>query len=178
MRFIPKIVSPGFNKAKYVAETDRLYNLEYTGKDFVPEIDDALDTDKVYEEFHNITGSYLTQSRAFGIINQFVAKNGGVVVGASGSLPGDLQRGWRVYNPNTYHVEYGFSCMGYEVNASLGRVVTAPTNGSAGVIPAVLMYYLVIEIHDADEKQIKQFLMVAGEIRSIFKSRSNCFKVR
>ena len=61
-------------KAKYVAETDRLYNLEYTGKDFVPEIDDALDTDKVYEEFHNITGSYLTQSRAFGIINQFVAK--------------------------------------------------------------------------------------------------------
>ena len=56
-----------------------------------------------------------------------------------------------------------------EVNASLGRVVTAPTNGSAGVIPAVLMYYLVIENHDADEKQIKQFLMVAGEIGSIFK---------
>lgn len=113
-------------KAKYVAETDRLYNLEYTGKDFVPEIDDALDTDKVYEEFHNITGSYLTQSRAFGIINQFVAKNGGVVVGASGSLPGDLQRGWRVYNPNTYHVEYGFSCMGYEVNASLGVKMAEP----------------------------------------------------
>lgn len=56
-----------------------------------------------------------------------------------------------------------------EVNASLGRVVTAPTNGSAGVIPAVLMYYLVIENHEADEKQIKQFLMVAGEIGSIFK---------
>lgn len=56
-----------------------------------------------------------------------------------------------------------------EVNASLGRVVTAPTNGSAGVIPAVLMYYMVIENHDADENQIKQFLMVAGEIGSIFK---------
>jgi len=56
-----------------------------------------------------------------------------------------------------------------EVNASLGRVVTAPTNGSAGVIPAVLMYYMVIENHEADEKQIKQFLMVAGEIGSIFK---------
>lgn len=56
-----------------------------------------------------------------------------------------------------------------EVNASLGRVVTAPTNGSAGVIPAVLMYYLVIENHDAGEKEIKQFLMVAGEIGSIFK---------
>lgn len=56
-----------------------------------------------------------------------------------------------------------------EVNAALGRVVTAPTNGSAGVIPAVLMYYMVIENHDADESHIKQFLMVAGEVGSIFK---------
>lgn len=56
-----------------------------------------------------------------------------------------------------------------EVNASLGRVVTAPTNGSAGVIPAVLMYYMVIENHEANENQIKQFLMVTGEIGSIFK---------
>ncbi|WP_242135285.1 L-serine ammonia-lyase [Aestuariivivens marinum] len=56
-----------------------------------------------------------------------------------------------------------------EVNASLGRVVTAPTNGSAGVIPAVLMYYLVIENHDGNFEDIKQFLLVAGEIGSIFK---------
>ena len=56
-----------------------------------------------------------------------------------------------------------------EVNAALGRVVTAPTNGSAGVIPAVLMYYLTIENHQAGEKEIKQFLLVAGEIGSIFK---------
>ncbi len=56
-----------------------------------------------------------------------------------------------------------------EVNASLGRVVTAPTNGSAGVIPAVLMYYLVIENHEAGEEEIKQFLLVAGEIGAIFK---------
>lgn len=56
-----------------------------------------------------------------------------------------------------------------EVNASLGRVVTAPTNGSAGVIPAVLMYYIVIENHDANFEDIKRFLLVAGEIGSIFK---------
>lgn len=59
-----------------------------------------------------------------------------------------------------------------EVNASLGRVVTAPTNGSAGVIPAVLMYYMVIENHTANEEHIKKFLMVAGEIGSIFKKGS------
>ncbi|MCL6265729.1 L-serine ammonia-lyase [Flagellimonas myxillae] len=56
-----------------------------------------------------------------------------------------------------------------EVNASLGRVVTAPTNGSAGVIPAVLMYYMVIENHKANFEHIKTFLLVAGEIGSIFK---------
>ncbi|TMU56755.1 L-serine ammonia-lyase [Flagellimonas algicola] len=56
-----------------------------------------------------------------------------------------------------------------EVNASLGRVVTAPTNGSAGVIPSVLMYYMVIENHSANFEHIKKFLLVAGEIGSIFK---------
>lgn len=56
-----------------------------------------------------------------------------------------------------------------EVNAALGRVVTAPTNGSAGVIPSVLMYYLVIENHSGNFEHIKQFLLVAGEIGSIFK---------
>ena len=59
-----------------------------------------------------------------------------------------------------------------EVNASLGRVVTAPTNGSAGVIPAVLMYYLVIENHDADFEYVKKFLLTAGEIGSIFKKNA------
>ena len=59
-----------------------------------------------------------------------------------------------------------------EVNASLGRVVTAPTNGSAGVVPAVLMYYLVIENHEADFEHIKKFLLTAGEIGSVFKKNA------
>ena len=59
-----------------------------------------------------------------------------------------------------------------EVNASLGRVVTAPTNGSAGVIPAVLMYYMVIENHEANFSHIKKFLLTAGEIGSIFKKNA------
>ncbi len=56
-----------------------------------------------------------------------------------------------------------------EVNAALGRVVTSPTNGSAGTLPAVLMYYLTIENHQATFKDIKQFMLVAGEIGSLFK---------
>jgi L-serine dehydratase len=55
-----------------------------------------------------------------------------------------------------------------EENASFGRVVTAPTNGAAGVIPAVLLYYLVFNEGISEEKII-QFLLAAAEIGSIFK---------
>lgn len=56
-----------------------------------------------------------------------------------------------------------------EVNASLGRVVTAPTNGSAGTVPSVMMYYMVIENHEATFEDMKRFMLVAGEIGSLFK---------
>ena len=55
-----------------------------------------------------------------------------------------------------------------EVNASFGRVVTAPTNGAAGVIPAVLQYYVCFAGGDTDEKVIN-FLLTASEVGSIFK---------
>lgn len=59
-----------------------------------------------------------------------------------------------------------------EVNASLGRVVTSPTNGSAGVIPAVLMHYLCFVDKEASDKEIIRFLMTSSEIGSIFKKGS------
>ncbi|GIZ16621.1 L-serine ammonia-lyase [Capnocytophaga catalasegens] len=65
-----------------------------------------------------------------------------------------------------------FSLAVNEVNASLGRVVTAPTNGSAGVIPSVILYYLTIENHQATNIQIKQFLLTAGVIGSLFKKHA------
>lgn len=58
-----------------------------------------------------------------------------------------------------------------EENASFGRVVTAPTNGAAGVIPAVLLYYIVF-CDGNDEDKIIQFLCTASEIGSIFKKRA------
>lgn len=59
-----------------------------------------------------------------------------------------------------------------EVNASLGRIVTAPTNGSSGVIPAVLLYYLTFVDPKAGDQEIVEFLSVAGEIGSIFKKEA------
>lgn len=58
-----------------------------------------------------------------------------------------------------------------EENAAFGRVVTAPTNGAAGVIPAVLMYYLAFH-KDITEHQVYHFLLCASEIGSIFKKGS------
>ncbi|QNA43529.1 L-serine ammonia-lyase [Lacibacter sediminis] len=58
-----------------------------------------------------------------------------------------------------------------EENASFGRVVTAPTNGAAGVIPAVLMYYVCF-CNGADEEKIIRFLLTASEVGSIFKKGS------
>ena len=58
-----------------------------------------------------------------------------------------------------------------EENASFGRVVTAPTNGAAGVIPAVLLYYMVF-CQGQSETAIMQFLLTASEVGSIFKKGS------
>lgn len=112
-------------KEKYDTEVDRVYNVEYTGPGFIPEIADHIDRKAVFAEFQKITGSCLTQSRVLGVLNEALSDQD-IVVGASGSLPGDLQRAWRVKGPDTYHVEYGFSCMGYEVNAALGVKMAEP----------------------------------------------------
>ncbi|RLM09811.1 3D-(3,5/4)-trihydroxycyclohexane-1,2-dione acylhydrolase (decyclizing) [Gibbsiella quercinecans] len=112
-------------RRQYLTEVQRLYAVEYTGAEFVPEIDDHLDRQQVYAEFHALTRSFLTQSRVLGILNNSLPENA-LVVAASGSLPGDLQRVWQSRGGNDYHVEYGYSCMGYEVNAALGAKIAQP----------------------------------------------------
>lgn len=109
----------------YHSEVERVYSVEFTETDFVPEIDDHLDREKVYAEFRELTGSLLTQSKVLGTLNQRLPENS-VIVAASGSLPGDLQRVWQSNGGNDYHVEYGYSCMGYEVNAAVGVKMAQP----------------------------------------------------
>ncbi|HOY20126.1 MAG TPA: L-serine ammonia-lyase [Haliscomenobacter sp.] len=59
-----------------------------------------------------------------------------------------------------------------EENANFGRIVTAPTNGAAGVIPAVLMYYLSFAKPLAKNEDIVRFLLVAGQVGALFKQGS------
>lgn len=112
-------------REQLLAERQRVYAIDYTGEDFVPEIDDTLDRQSVFAEFHDLTGSLLTQSRVLGVVNESIPRDA-VIVAASGSLPGDLQRIWRTTDTQGYHVEYGYSCMGYEVNAALGVKMAEP----------------------------------------------------
>ncbi len=87
-------------------------------------------------------------------------------------------KGWmntiRISGSSFANVTKWVSCFALAVNeenASFGRVVTAPTNGAAGVIPAVLMYFLCFCENQGDEDIIK-FLLTAGEIGSLFKKGS------
>lgn len=68
----------------------------------------------------------LSQTRVLGELSECLLEEDAIVVGASGSLPGDLQRVWRPRETDTYHMEYGFSCMGYEIAATLGAKLAEP----------------------------------------------------
>lgn len=81
----------------------------------------------------------------------------------------------RFYNPDFSKTLKWIGCFAMAVNeenANFGRIVTAPTNGAAGVIPAVLMYYYCFSGEKVDRPEILQFLMTAGEIGSLFKKGS------
>jgi 3D-(3,5/4)-trihydroxycyclohexane-1,2-dione acylhydrolase (decyclizing) len=66
-----------------------------------------------------------SQTEAIGALNE-IAGPRDVIVQAAGSLPGDLQMLWRSRDPKQYHVEYGYSCMGYEIAGALGIKMAAP----------------------------------------------------
>jgi 3D-(3,5/4)-trihydroxycyclohexane-1,2-dione acylhydrolase (decyclizing) len=65
------------------------------------------------------------QTEVLGALNEFMEERD-VVVQAAGSMPGDLQLLWRASDPKQYHVEYGYSCMGYEIAGGLGAKLAAP----------------------------------------------------
>ncbi|GAA0896230.1 hypothetical protein GCM10009558_083800 [Virgisporangium aurantiacum] len=70
-------------------------------------------------------GPLPAQSEVLGAVND-VSEPRDVVVCAAGSMPGDLHKLWRTRDPKGYHVEYGFSCMGYEIAGGLGVKLAAP----------------------------------------------------
>ncbi|MFC5404101.1 3D-(3,5/4)-trihydroxycyclohexane-1,2-dione acylhydrolase (decyclizing) [Cohnella soli] len=101
---------PGYieaQKREWDAEVDRLYQMELTDG--------------------------FSQTRALGVVQENLRPSD-VIVCAAGSLPGDLHRLWRVTEPKTYHMEYGFSCMGYEVSGAFGAALANPERDVYAVV--------------------------------------------
>jgi 3D-(3,5/4)-trihydroxycyclohexane-1,2-dione acylhydrolase (decyclizing) len=88
----------------------------------------ALDTrwQQVVDEAYHLGRQPLpAQTEILGALNEFMSERD-VVVQAAGSMPGDLQMLWRARDPKQYHVEYGYSCMGYEIAGGLGAKLADP----------------------------------------------------
>ncbi len=66
-----------------------------------------------------------SQGELIGAVNELGSPDG-IMVCAAGSLPGDLHKLWRARHPKNYHMEYGYSCMGYEIAGGLGAKMAAP----------------------------------------------------
>ena len=103
-------------KAEWQMELDRLDG-KAVQEGYVSEVKDP--NSESWKAFCADVGSELTQTMALGLVNRVIAPDS-VVIGASGSLPGCMQRMWRPSVANTYNMEYGYSCMGYEVSGALG----------------------------------------------------------
>jgi 3D-(3,5/4)-trihydroxycyclohexane-1,2-dione acylhydrolase (decyclizing) len=86
----------------------------------------SVEWDDEVERLYTLAhGPLPAQSEVIGAVNSF-SEPTDVVVCAAGSMPGDLHKLWRTRDPKGYHVEYGYSCMGYEIAGGLGVKLAAP----------------------------------------------------
>ena len=102
----------------------------------------------------------LSQVRLLGELNEKLLPKNAIVVGASGSLPGDLQRVWRTRAEDSYHMEYGFSCMGYEIAAALGAKMAAPDREVFALVGDGSYVMLHSELLTAIQEDIKIHVIV------------------
>ena len=111
-------------------EKERLsvLNVQYHGEGFgkgkfVPCVPSW--TKKIMDDYVRDIGGIITESNGVGIVREVAAKDA-IVVAAAGSLPADLERLWVTNALNSYNMEYGASCMGYEIGGALGSALACP----------------------------------------------------
>ncbi len=100
------------------------YQVEQTYRDQIQKLRSQWETevDRIYALAKEPP---IAQGEVIGIVNNFLEASD-IVVCAAGSLPGDLHKLWRTRQPGGYHMEYGYSCMGYEIAGGLGAKMAAP----------------------------------------------------
>ena len=120
-------------RASWEREVDRIYNLN--------------------------VGVPVSQGEVIGVVNE-VSGPHDVVVCAAGSLPGDLHKLWRTREPNGYHLEYGYSCMGYEIAGGMGVKMAAPDRDVYVMVGDGSYLMMAQEIVTAAQEGIKLIIVV------------------
>ena len=99
------------------------------------------------------------QTEIFGALNELMGDED-IVINAAGSMPGDLQALWKARSPQQYHLEYGYSCMGYELPASLGAKMAAPEAEVVAIIGDGTFQMAPQEIATIVAERIKVILVI------------------
>lgn len=106
--------------------TDEDYQAEVTRR--------VADWQEVTERcYHLGHGPLPAQTEIFGALNELMSDED-ILINAAGSMPGDLQALWRARTPSQYHLEYGYSCMGYEIPAAMGAKLAAPDREVVAIV--------------------------------------------
>lgn len=119
-------------KTQWENERERLHNTDFNSEGFLPEISEHYSYDKLQEYSQSLNTNF-TQTNAVITLNENI-EDESIVVASAGSLPGDLQRLWKSKVENTYHLEYGYSCMGYEIAGALGAKLACPSQDVYSVV--------------------------------------------
>ena len=104
--------------------------------------------------YHLDHGPLPAQTEVFGALNELMGEED-VVINAAGSMPGDLQALWQARSPLQYHVEYAFSCMGYEVPAAMGVKLARPEAEVVSIVGDGTYQMLPMELATVVQENIK-----------------------
>ncbi len=135
----------GYNSGAAYRERARQYNLEWD-----------REVERIYTLGHK---PLLSQGEVIGAVNSF-SRPQDVVVCAAGSLPGDLHKLWRTRDPKGYHLEYGYSCMGYEIAGGMGVKMAAPERDVYVMVGDGSYLMLAQEIVTCVQEGIKLIILV------------------
>lgn len=111
-------------REQWYAERARLGAVIFDRQAFKPEVSDHFTQEKL-NLYADALGSELPQTTALIQFNDWIDEDS-IIVGAAGSLPGDMQRIWETKAPNSYNMDYGYSTMGYEIAGALGAKIAHP----------------------------------------------------
>lgn len=115
--------------AGYKVPSDWATKISTGVKIWAKQLADAINPDVVFDKKtlpdSPLTNAIITQGQLIGLMNE-TAKSGDVIIAAAGGAPGDIQKAWDATKGKFAHLEFGFSCMGYEIPAGIGVRLATP----------------------------------------------------